>query len=138
MSQQTPNSSDPRVNLAHGRTHMAGFRTQLALDRTTLSWVRTTISIGGFGFGTVGFFRTLHEKLPSPESARLHAGAIHFGTVLVMLGIVSTMLVTVSHWLTLRRLLRGESPVLRQWPLSITVAMLLAIVGLAGLWALIF
>jgi hypothetical protein len=38
--------------------------------------------------------------------------------------------------LTLRRLRRGESPVVTQWPLSITVAMLSAVIGLLGLWSL--
>ena len=46
------------------------------------------------------------------------------------------VLAGMSHWFTLRRLQRGESPVLNQWPLSITLAMLSACIGLAGLWAL--
>jgi len=63
-------------------------------------------------------------------------GQIRFGTFLVLLGIFATILTGVSHWLTLRRLRRGEVPVLTQWPLSITVTALFAIIGLVGLWAL--
>ncbi len=137
MSQETPNPADPRVDLARERTSLAGFRTQLALDRTTLAWIRTTLTMATFGFGTVAFFRTLREESPTPESIRLHEGAIRFGTALVVLGIVATVLAGVSHWLTLRRLRRGQTPVLTQWPLSITVAMLLAIIGLAALWSLL-
>jgi hypothetical protein len=37
----------------------------------------------------------------------------------------------------LRRLRRDELPILSRWPLSITVAVLLAIVGLASLWDLL-
>jgi putative membrane protein len=115
---------------------MAGFRTQLALDRTMLAWIRTTLALGGFGFGMVGFFRTLQEKSPSAESIRLHNGAIAMGLALIILGIVATVLAGGSHWFTLRRIRRGETPVVNQWPLSITVAMMLAIIGLAGLWAI--
>jgi len=136
MSQQTPNSVDPRVDLAQHRTSMAGYRTQLALDRTTLAWVRTTLTMASFGFGMVAFFRSLQEQSPSAESIRMHQGAIRMGTALVLLGIVGAVLAGLSHWFTLRRLRRGESPGLSQWPLSITVAMLTAIIGLIGLWAI--
>ena len=135
MSEETLNSSDPRVPLAHHRTSLANCRTQLALDRTTLAWIRTTLTMVSFGFGLVAFFRTLREQSPSEEAVRLHEGAIQFGLGLIVLGLAATILAAGSHWLTLRRLRLGQLPVLRQWPLSITVALLLAILCLAGLWA---
>lgn len=128
---------DPGVGLAKNRTSFAMFRTQLALDRTTLAWIRTALTMGTFGFGTVGFFRTLRSDTPTPEAIRLHQSAIRFGVALVVLGIVATMLTAVSHWFALRRLRRGEAPVLSRWPLSITIAILLAILGLASLWSLL-
>lgn len=129
--------SDPRIEYANRRTHMASFRTQLALDRTTLAWVRTSLTMAGFGFGTVGFFRSLREASPTPENVRLHQGAIMFGVGLVVLGLVATVLAGIAHWLELRRLRKGELPTLRQWPLSITVAALATLLGVAGMWALI-
>jgi hypothetical protein len=42
-----------------------------------------------------------------------------------------------SHWVTLRRLHRGQTPILTRWPLSLTVALLCAIIALAGLWFLL-
>jgi len=134
--QRSPDSTDPRVTLAHRRTDMASFRLKLALDRTTLAWIRTTLTMASFGFGLVAFFRALRETSPSAESRRLHQGAIRFGIGLIVLGIVATVLAGLSHWLILRRLKRGVTPVLTYWPLSITVAMLLAIVALVGLWSL--
>jgi putative membrane protein len=113
------------------------FRTQLALDRTTLAWIRTTLTMASFGFGTIGFFRTLREKSPTPEAVQMHQGAIRFGFSLVVLGIAATVLAGISQWLTLRRLRRNETPVLTQWPLSITVCMLLSVIGLAALWHLL-
>jgi uncharacterized membrane protein YidH (DUF202 family) len=136
MLDETPNSVDPSVDLARDRTSMAGFRTQLALDRTTLAWIRTTLTMASFGFGMVAFFRSIRQESPSAETLRLHRGAIRFGTSLIILGIVATVLAGASHWMSLRRLRRGESPVVTQWPLSITVAMLAAVIGLAGLWSL--
>jgi putative membrane protein len=136
MSEQTPNSVDPRVNLARQRTGMASYRTQLALDRTTLAWVRTALTMASFGFGMVAFFRSMLDQSRSSDAVRLHRGAIRMGTALLILGIVGAVLAGVSHWLTLRRLRRGESPGLSQWPLSVTVAMLIAVIGLVGLWEL--
>ena len=134
MSQQISNTEDSGISLAEERTSVAKFRTQIALDRTTLAWIRTTITMASFGFGMIGFFRTMEEKSPSPRSAILHQGAVKFGIALVVLGIVATVASGVSHWLSLRRLRRGDDLVLTEWPLSITLAMLVAVLGLAGLW----
>ena len=126
--------ADPRVVLAQDRTDMAKFRTQIALDRTTLAWIRTTLSMVTFGFGTIGFFRSLRQANPTPEAIHMHEGAIRFGEALVVLGLIATVLAGISAWFTVRRLRRDEAPVLTQWPLSITVAMLLTVLGLVSLW----
>jgi len=115
---------------------LAGFRTAQALDRTTLAWVRTTLTMGSFGFGMIGFFRTLEERARTPEAIRLHQGAIRFGEFLVVGGIVATVLAGISHWNTLRRIRRGEMPRAAGWPLSITVALFVALLGAAGLWSM--
>jgi hypothetical protein len=57
------------------------------------------------------------------------------GVGLIVLGITAMLLAAASHWFTLRRLRRGESPALTQWPLTITVALLFAIIGMVGLWS---
>ncbi len=134
----TSDSKDPRVDLAHERTDMANYRTQLALDRTTLAWIRTSLTFASFGFGMVGFFRSLPHDPLARDPSRLHAAAIQFGTTLIIIGIVAMTLSSVSHWRALRRLRRGEPPILSVWPLSIAVATLVAVLGLAGLWAIFF
>ena len=113
---------------------MAKFRTQLALDRTTLAWVRTSLTMGTFGFGLVTFFRSLRQTNPSPENIRMHEAAIFFGTSLIILGIVATILAGMVHLFTLRRLREGKMPAMTVWPLSVAVAFLLAVAGLVGLW----
>lgn len=136
MNQPTANSLDTRVGLAEDRTRMAKFRTQLALDRTTLAWTRTTLTMATFGFGLVAFFRSIRHENPSPQTIQLHEGAVFFGTSLVVLGIAATIVAALLHLFTLRRLRQGKPPELSHWPLSVTVAMLLAVVGLVGLWSL--
>lgn len=127
-------NSDPRVELARNRTTLAKFRTTLALDRTTLAWIRTTLTMGTFGLGMIGFFRSLSDRSQTPEAARLHHAAIRFGELLVLMGIVATVLAGASHWNTLRRMERGELPYAYRWPLSITIALCVAVLGAAGLW----
>jgi uncharacterized membrane protein YidH (DUF202 family) len=136
MSEQTPASADPRVDLARHQTNMASYRTQLAMDRTTLAWVRTTLTMASFGFGMVAFFRTIREQSPTPENIRLHEGAIRLGTGLILVGIVGAILAGFTHWRSLRKLNRGESPDLNRWPVSIAIVVLIAVFGLAELWAI--
>ena len=134
MTEQAASTADPRVELAQNRTGMAKYRTQLAMDRTTLAWIRTTLTMATFGFGMIGYFRSLEEKTGTARSVQLHYGAIKFGAALVVLSIVATVLTGLSHWSSLRNLRGGEDLVLTRWPLSITVAMLLSLLGLGGLW----
>jgi len=136
MSSESPGSVDPRTGLAHQRTGMASLRTQLALDRTALAWIRTTLTMASFGFGMVAFFRSLRQAAPTPETVRLHQGAIFFGTSLIVLGTLSTVLAALSQWSSLRQLRRGQTPKISRWPLSITVSLLVSVLFLVGLWSL--
>ena len=131
-NQQTTGPTN--ADLAQDRTGLAKFRTQLALDRTTLAWIRTTLTMGTFGLGTVGFFRNLREKAPTSAAIHMHENAIKFGVALIVLSIVATVLAAISHLFVLRRLRRNEAPVLGAWPLSITVALLVSVIGLVSLW----
>lgn len=126
---------DPRVVLAEGRTSMAEYRTALALDRTTLAWVRTTITLTTFGTGTIAFFRSIRMSSENPRTIRLHEGAINFGVALMVLGLVATIAAAVSHLLAVRRLRAGEHPKTSAWPLSITIAFLVALLMLYEMWA---
>lgn len=136
MNPQLTDKMDPRVELAHERTDMANYRTQLAMDRTTLAWIRTSLTFATFGFGTVGFFRSLPQNPLEPNPRRMQLAAIQFGTTLVIIGIVALILTSVSHWRALARLRRGEPPLLTAWPLSITVAAMISILGIVGLWGI--
>lgn len=126
---------DPRTALAGHRTSFAKFRTSLALDRTTLAWIRTTVTFATFGFGMIGYFRSLAQSTQTEQAARLHQGAVRMGVGLVVLGLVATVLAASSHWVILRKLRRGEELVVSQWPLTITIAVFIAVLGAYGLWS---
>ena len=136
MSDASQPPGTPSVSPVRPRPGLSEVRTQLALDRTTLAWIRTSLTMGTFGFGMVGFFRSLRAQAPTAEAVRLHQGAIQFGTGLVLLGIAFMALAGLSHWLTLRKLRTGEPLELAKWPLALVLALLLAVLFLAGLWAL--
>ena len=135
MTEIGPSEPQNQITSPPDRTTSAKFRTALALDRTTLAWIRTTLTMATFGFGSIGYFRTLEEKSPTARTIRLHQGAIRIGTTLVVLGLIATVLSGVSHWWSLRKLERDEDVKISRWPLSITVALLLSILFLAGLWS---
>jgi putative membrane protein len=125
---------DPKTALAAHRTSLARLRVALALDRTSLAWIRTALTFTTFGFGLIGYFRSLALARQTDEAERLHQAAIHMGVALVMIGLVATALSAFSQWRALRKLRRGEQIEIAQWPLTITIAVLVAILGLYGLW----
>jgi putative membrane protein len=96
----------------------------------------TTIAMSSFGLRMIGFFRSLRQQAETTETIRLHEGAIHFGVVLVVIGVVATVLVAISHLSMVRKLRAGEMPLPTMWPLSITVSLLLALLALGGLWVI--
>ena len=132
---ETP-QADSTAAVTDDRTNFAKFRTSLALDRTTLAWIRTALTFATFGFGMIGFFRTIVQTTHSEEAMRLHQGAIRMGVALVVIGMVATILAAIPHWISLRKLRRGEQLTITQWPLTITISVLIALLGLYGLWSM--
>jgi putative membrane protein len=127
---------DLKTALARERSNFAKFRTSLALDRTTLAWIRTALTFATFGFGVVGFFRSMVQMTHSEQAVRLHQAAIHMGVALIVIGLVSTILAAFSHWIILGRLRRGEELSVTQWPLTIAIAVFISVLGLYALWSM--
>jgi putative membrane protein len=106
-------------------------RVRLAAERTLLAWIRTGLALMGFGFvvARFGFFLSelaVATRLPSRDSPGL---SLWFGTALVLLGVVVTVLAALTHYRLMRRLDRGEAPLTPDWPLGVVVAVLLALLG---------
>ena len=53
---------------------------------------------------------------------------------LVVIGVVASVMVAISHLSMLRKLRAGEIPVPAAWPLSITICLLLSLLAVGGLW----
>jgi putative membrane protein len=133
-----PTHSNPGPQLSdNARDSLPLVQISLALDRTTLAWIRTALTFATFGFGMVTFFRGLVQAAPSEHTMRLHHAAISMGVSFIVMGIVATLLAAVTHWMTLRRMRRGDPLPLAQWPLTIVIAILLALVGLYALWSVL-
>ena len=133
---ETP-EGDVKTALARERSNFAKFRTSLALDRTTLAWIRTALTFATFGFGMVGFFRATVLATHSEEAIRLHQAAIQMGVALIVIGMVATIPAAFSHWVILRRLRRGDQLSVAQWPLTITIAVFISVLGLYALWSML-
>jgi putative membrane protein len=105
----------------------------LAADRTFLAWIRTGLSLMGFGFVVARFGIFLREI----QVARLVAlvppydVSLWFGTALITLGVIVNLLSAWKHILLARQLDRGEAVPSRPNTLAISIAMFLALVGLA-------
>jgi putative membrane protein len=113
----------------------AALQQKLALDRTMLAWIRTALSMASFGFALVAFFRAWLALYPeNPRGRNLYAGAVVFGTALLVLGVAALIASCLSHVRTLGKLRRGETTAVARWPLSVSVALMVALIGLVGVW----
>jgi hypothetical protein len=63
------------------------------------------------GFGTVGFFRTLQPKSPSPLTVRIRQNAVRFGVAPVVLSVADAARTAIARVSTL---CRHETAVLGQ------------------------
>lgn len=85
----------------------------------------------------VGFFRALAQATHSEEAVRLHQGAIRMGVALIVIGMVATLLAAFSHRSALGKLRRGEPLSVARWSSSLTIAVLVSVLGLYGLWSVL-
>lgn len=129
---------DPRIPLAIERTSFAKYRTQLAPRPHNVGLASYRPTFATFGFGMVGFFRAVRQANQTPEAARVHHAAIHMGVALILIGIIAMLLSAISHWSALRTLRRGERLPLAKWPLTVTITVLVSVLGLYGLWSLFY
>jgi putative membrane protein len=101
-------------------------RTRLASERTLMAWIRTALSMITFGFTIYKFLQFFREQskvpLPRPHAPR------NFALALIGIGTFVLIAAGIQHWKYVRKL--GAVQPQKPWDLALTVACLLAILGL--------
>jgi uncharacterized protein (DUF302 family)/uncharacterized membrane protein YidH (DUF202 family) len=113
--------------------HKAALSDYLAAERTFLAWIRTGLALMGFGFVVARFGLFLQEiqiveRTPSMQSFGL---SLWFGTALIVAGVFVNLYSGWQHTRLVRELDRGQRTLSRPSAPLVTVALFLALVGLA-------
>src|SRR5260370_1797847 len=111
----------------------ADLRDELAVERTFLAWIRTGVACMGFGFVVARFGLFLQQLLAirNLPSVRSYGLSLWLGTALIAAGVIINVISAWHHSRLIRELRRGELPPPRPLTLAVTLALCLAIVGLA-------
>jgi uncharacterized protein (DUF302 family)/uncharacterized membrane protein YidH (DUF202 family) len=111
----------------------SGAADYLAAERTFLAWIRTGLALMGFGFVVARFGLFLQALQIGQPNLALRASGISpwFGTALIVLGVVINVWSAWNHSRLVRQLNRGEAEFSRPSPLAITLAVVLAMLGMA-------
>ena len=105
----------------------------LAVERTFLAWIRTGLALMGLGFVLARFGIFLREfNLNQPHLPSQSFGlSLWFGTALIFLGVFVCLLSLVRYRRLLQQVQQSEALLARPSALAITVALVLAVLGVA-------
>jgi uncharacterized protein (DUF302 family)/uncharacterized membrane protein YidH (DUF202 family) len=108
-------------------------RVYLAAERTFLAWIRTGLALMAFGFVVARFGLFLRELVAIRDTApvELSSLSVPLGVGLVLLGVAVNVAAAWLHTRYIRELNSGTLSVGEPSRLAITVAIILATVGLA-------
>lgn len=105
----------------------------LAAERTFLAWIRTGLALMGFGFvvARFGLFLQQVQALHVVAPQKGYGLSLWFGTALIAAGIFLNVFAGFYHLKLIKTLDRGEIP--RSYPSAqaLSLALFLAVVGLA-------
>jgi len=112
----------------------------LAVERTFLAWIRTGIALMGLGFVLARFGLFLQEfNFNQPNVRSAHYGlSIWFGTTLIFLGVFAAVFSLIRYLRLMDHLRKGQDSFSHASTLGIVVAIILAVLGLAMSFYLIF
>ena len=112
----------------------------LAVERTFLAWIRTGIALMGLGFVLARFGLFLQEfNFNQPNVKSAHYGlSIWFGTTLIFVGVFAAVFSMIRYLRLMDHLRKGQDSFSHASALGIVVAVVLAVLGLAMSFYLIF
>jgi len=111
----------------------ANARDFLAAERTFLAWIRTGLALMALGFVLARFGLFLQQiNLLRPDLHTASYGvSLWFGTLLILLGVLVSLLSLVRYLRLLEMMRKGERSFGNASTLAVTVAIFLALLGLA-------
>ena len=135
---QTGNSSmTDKPDVPNVTNELAKERNREAAERTLMAWIRTALSLIGFGFGIGKLATYLEESGLRPHHDPAHTSLI-FGTSFIVVGILGLMAAIVQHVRILKRLSHPDFAYNAMRPIAMTVAALLMLIGVFGLFAILW
>lgn len=118
----------PKIEMVKKRTDWSAVNTRFASERTLMAAVRTSLALIGFGFTIYKFFESVRQTMGDGGPIRVK-GPRRLGMTLVSLGVFVLVAAAWQHWLFLRELKR-ETDQEFPWSISLTSAVILALIGI--------